>query len=154
MAPEDWLVGAVTTVAGLLIGLSTGFFFESRQTRRARSERDELREANVTLTAEVSDLKDQLRRLNVNLTSTRRPSSPTSAASRDEADETGLTQLASQVREYVAFHLDASGTVPRGRIFEHFTKTHPSTSVERALATLVDTGALDVLDGNRIRIRT
>lgn len=151
MTSEDWFVAALTTAIGLVMGLATGFYFESRQLRRARAERDELRVDNQTLRVEIGELKAQLRRLNVNLTSNQTPTVPPTDLDSGKA-RVASTELASLIRDFVAHRLDASGTLARSRVLEHFAKAHNSADVEVALDLLIQSRVLEIVAKNRVRI--
>ncbi len=149
LTPSDWLSSFISAGLGLVTGLLTGYFFELRQSRKTKAERDELRIDNTSLRDQVAGLEDHLRRLNVNLTSN--VPADASAAGRGQARRP-VEDIHNLVLVFVAQRVDASGAVPRSQVYEHFGKTYSSEHVEHALTSLIERGDIELLDKGMVRI--
>jgi hypothetical protein len=137
---EEWLSQVPGAAMGLLAGLACGFYFEHRQARVAREHAAELREDNEELETLVADLRNQVSRLQTNVT-TNLGVSPSSTLSR--ASRSGdLAELAPEILAFVKRRLDASGGVAQSSIMEHFYGLYGAEAVEVGIRTLIERGEL------------
>lgn len=141
----DWLNTSIGTMLGLVTGVASGFYFEKRQTRAAKAERDELRHDNAALQERIGVLQDRITKLNVNLTTTQ-------STSQVPIVGPGGDDLETAVMKYVAARLDASGGLPRARVVEHFGRTYGAAGVDQALAALQERGRIAVTADMKVRI--
>jgi hypothetical protein len=119
----------VMTVVGIVVGLLTGYYFENRYTREARSQNEDLRR-------QVRELGELLLSLGAGHLNASHRSTPPAAVDQDRANE--ILQWARRVQ-------DPSGHVVLSRLIEHFLQHGATRSqVEEALDRLVTAGLVRV----------
>lgn len=123
----------LTVLAGVAVGLATGFFFERRALNEARNNARELQE-------EVRVLREALYTVGGSI--------------EERSDmESSTIELEAEVSQWVADFQNFQGRVSRSRLVSHFVKGGRSgKEIHEALTKLVESGKI-AITGNWIEMR-